>query len=636
MADEITLEFPDGSKQKFAKGITAKEIAQKIGQRLARDALAAKLDERIIELEFPIEENGKFRILTWNDAEGKAALWHTGAHVLAEAVRSLYKDARNTIGPPIEEGFYQDFYATKPFTSDDFEKIEKKMMEIIKSKRKIERSVVDKKIALEKMKDNRFKQELIEEFAGRGKTITLYTQGDFIDLCKGGHVSNTEVIKAVKLLKVSSAYWRGDAKKESLQRIYGIVFPEQKMLAEYLEVQKKALENSHLKLGRELDLFSMQDAAPGTVFFHPKGTVIYNELIDFLRKEQIKRSYKEVNTPQILKRILWEKSGHWDHYRKNMYFTKIDEEDYAVKPMNCPGHILIYNSERHSYRELPIRIAEFGTVHRHELSGVLNGLFRVRRFTQDDAHIFSAPGQLRNEIVNVIELVDAVYRTFNFEYRVELSTKPSDAMGSDEIWGIATNALKDALEEKKIEYKVNDGDGAFYGPKIDFHIKDSLGRNWQLGTIQVDFSMPEKLGCYYISEKDRKETPVMIHRAIFGSLERFIGILIEHYGGKFPLWIAPVQVVVFPVSDKSEKYAKQVFEKLRNEGIRAELDSRSETVSYKVRDAEIQKVPYILTLGPKEEEKKAVAVRDKEGKVRFGVKVSDFVAQLNMEISEKK
>ena len=636
MADEITLEFPDGSKQKFAKGITAKEIAQKIGQRLARDALAAKLDERIIELEFPIEENGKFRILTWNDAEGKAALWHTGAHVLAEAVRSLYKDARNTIGPPIEEGFYQDFYATKPFTSDDFEKIEKKMMEIIKSKRKIERSVVDKKIALEKMKDNRFKQELIEEFAGRGKTITLYTQGDFIDLCKGGHVSNTEVIKAVKLLKVSSAYWRGDAKKESLQRIYGIVFPEQKMLAEYLEVQKKALENSHLKLGRELDLFSMQDEAPGTVFFHPKGTVIYNELIDFLRKEQIKRSYKEVNTPQILKRILWEKSGHWDHYRKNMYFTKIDEEDYAVKPMNCPGHILIYNSERHSYRELPIRIAEFGTVHRHELSGVLNGLFRVRRFTQDDAHIFSAPGQLRNEIVNVIELVDAVYRTFNFEYRVELSTKPSDAMGSDEIWGIATNALKDALEEKKIEYKVNDGDGAFYGPKIDFHIKDSLGRNWQLGTIQVDFSMPEKLGCYYISEKDRKETPVMIHRAIFGSLERFIGILIEHYGGKFPLWIAPVQVVVFPVSDKSEKYAKQVFEKLRNEGIRAELDSRSETVSYKVRDAEIQKVPYILTLGPKEEEKKAVAVRDKEGKVRFGVKVSDFVAQLNMEISEKK
>jgi len=359
------------------------------------------------------------------------------------------------VWPLSQEGFYQDFYATKPFTSDDFEKIEKKMMEIIKSRRKIERTVVDKKTALEKMKDNKFKQELVEEFAGKGKTITLYTQGDFIDLCKGGHVSNTDAIKAVKLLKVSSAYWRGDTNKESLQRIYGIVFPEQKMLNEYTEQQKKALEHSHLKLGRELDLFSMQEEAPGTVFFHPKGMVIYNGLVDFLREEQFKRNYMEVGTPQIMKRILWEKSGHWEHYRKNMYFTKIDEEDYAVKPMNCPGHILIYNSGRHSYKELPIRIAEFGTVHRHELSGVLNGLFRVRRFTQDDAHIFMAPEQLRQEMMDVMELIGFVYSSFGFDYHVELSTRPPNSMGSDEIWNTATNALEESLKEKKMKYKIN-------------------------------------------------------------------------------------------------------------------------------------------------------------------------------------
>ena len=559
MVAGITLEFPDGSRQEFPKGITAKEIAAKIGQRLARDALSAKLDDKVIELELPIEESGKFRILTWNDLEGKQSLWHSAAHVLAEAVTSLYPHAKPTIGPPIEEGFYYDFFVEKPFTNEDLEKIEKKMNEIVKEKRNIEREVVSRDEAMKKFRDNKFKQELIGEFAGKGKTISIYRQGKFFDLCKGGHVSSTEKIKALRLTKMSGAYWKGNQKNESLQRIYGIAFPEQKMLDEFLEVQKKASEHSHLKLGRELDLFSMQEEAPGTVFFHPKGTVVYNELVDFLRREQFKRNYNEVSTPQIMKKILWEKSGHWEHYRKNMYFTKIDEEDYAVKPMNCPGHILIYNSERHSYRELPIRIAEFGTVHRHELSGVLNGLFRVRRFTQDDAHIFSAPEQLKNEIVNVIELTEVIYRTFKFEYRVELSTRPANSMGSDAIWETATNALKDALKEKKMQYKVNEGDGAFYGPKIDFHIKDSLGRNWQLGTIQVDFSMPEKFGCYYISEKDRKETPVMVHRAIFGSLERFIGILIEHYGGKFPLWLSPVPAKVFSVRDKNGEKAKNGF-----------------------------------------------------------------------------
>lgn len=624
----ITLEFPDGTKKEFKKGITPEEIAQGIGPRLAKEALSAKLGERIIELESPIEEDGTFRILTWNDDEGKKSLWHTGAHVLAEAVRSLYKNARNTIGPPIEEGFYQDFYTEKPFTPEDLVKIEKKMNEIIKEKRKIEREVVDKKTALKKFSDNKFKQELIEEFAGAGKTITIYTQGNFIDLCKGGHVSSTEKIGGIKLLKVSGAYWRGDSKRESLQRIYGIAFPKASMLEEYLKMKEEAEKRNHMKLGRDLDLFSMQEQAPGTVFFHNKGTAIWNELTKFAREEQRKAGYTEVLTPIIMKKELWLKSGHWDHYHDNMYFTTIDKEEYAVKPMNCPGHILVYANSRHSYRDLPIRISEFGMVHRHELSGVLNGLLRVRKFTQDDAHIFCTIGQIEQEIKSVLGLVEHYYKTFGFEYRIELSTRPENSMGSDKDWEIAQTSLKKALDSAEKQYKINEGDGAFYGPKIDFHIKDSLGRNWQLGTIQLDFQMPQNFGLKYIDTQDKEQTPVMIHRAIFGSLERFIGILIEHYAGNFPIWLAPVQAKVISVSEKHSQYAQKIHNELIQTGIRSELDIRPETVGYKVREAQMEKVPFIINVGEKEEANSTIAVRDRNGKVEFGINTKDFTGKI--------
>ncbi len=632
----ITLEFPDGSRKEFPKGTTALQVAESIGPRLAKEALSAMLGERVIELEMPLEEGGKFRILTWNDLEGKKSLWHTGAHVLAEAVTSMYKGAKNTIGPPLEEGFYQDFFVEKPFTPEDLGKIEKKMMEIVKEKQRIVREVVDKKKAIGEFEWNRFKQELIEEFAGAGKTITLYRQGKFTDLCKGGHVSDTGKIAAIKLLKVSSAYWRADAKRESLQRIYGIAFPKASMLEEWVKQKEEAEKRSHLKLGKELDLFSMQQEAPGTVFFHHNGTVVWNELVKFARGEQAQRGYLEVNTPIIMKKGLWLKSGHWDHYKDNMYFTNIDGEEYAVKPMNCPGHILIYANARHSYRDLPMRISEFGMVHRHELSGVLNGLLRVRKFTQDDAHIFCTPEQIESEIKGVIELADLYYKTFGFEYRIELSTRPEKAMGDPKTWEIAEAALKKVLKATGMEFKINEGDGAFYGPKIDFHIRDSLGRSWQLGTIQLDFQMPEKFGISYIGADDKEARPVMIHRAIFGSMERFIGILIEHYAGVFPLWLSPVQAKVISVSEKSAQYARKIHSMLISAGIRSELDIRPETVGYKVREAQLGKVPFILNVGEKEEQAGTVAVRTRDNKVEFGVKTESFIERVKEHIMGRK
>ncbi len=633
---EITLEFPDKSKKKFSSGITAQKIAEQIGPRLAQAALSAKLDDKIIELDLPIKENGKFSILTWEDIEGKKSLWHTASHVLAEAVTSLFPDAKPTIGPPIEEGFYYDFFVKKNFTPEDLAKIEKKMMQIISEKRKIEREEVDKKKALEKFAQNKFKQELIEEFAEAGKKLSIYRQEKFYDLCKGGHVSNTEKIKAVKLLKTSASYWRGDSKRESLQRIYGIAFPKESMLQEYLKQKEEAEKRNHLKLGKELDLFSMQDEAPGTIFFHAKGTQLWNTLQEFARTEQKKRNYQEVIAPIILKKELWLKSGHWDHYKDNMYFTKIDDEEYAVKPMNCPGHILIYANARHSYRDLPIRMAEFGLVHRHELSGVLNGLFRVRKFTQDDAHIFCTPEQIESEVKGVLELAEHYYKTFGFEYRVELSTRPEKAMGAKETWDKAEASLKNALKASGKEFKLNEGDGAFYGPKIDFHIKDSLGRSWQLGTIQLDFQMPEKFSLKYIDRNDKEARPVMIHRAIFGSMERFIGILIEHYAGVFPVWLAPVQVKVISVSDKHAAYAEKIHEEFVNQGIRSELDARGETVSFKVREAQMQKVPYIVNVGEKEETAKTIAVRDRTGKVEFGIPLKKFAERVMQETAQRK
>jgi len=636
MAGKVVLEYPDGSKKEFAQGITALEIAGQIGPRLAKEALSAKLNERIIELERPIEEGGKFRILTWNDDEGKKSLWHTSSHVMAQAVKSIFPNALPTIGPAIDEGFYYDFYVERPFTPQGLEAIEKKMNEIIKQKSKIVREEIDKKAAMKKFSGNKFKQELIEEFAKGGEKISIYSQGDFSDLCEGGHVENTGKIGAVKLLKVSASYWRGDSRRESLQRIYGIAFPKAAMLEEYLKQKEEAEKRNHMRLGKDLKLFSMQQEAPGTVFFHEKGTAIWNSLIAFAREQQSGRDYKEVMTPLIMKKELWLKSGHWDHYKDNMYFTEIDGEEYAVKPMNCPGHILVYGANRHSYRDLPIRMAEFGTVHRHELSGVLNGLLRVRKFTQDDTHIFCTPEQIESEVKGVLEMADEYYKTFGFEYSIELSTRPENSMGSKEIWGKAETALKNALRAAGRDFSVNEGDGAFYGPKIDFHIRDALGRSWQLGTVQLDFQMPSKFGITYIDSEDRGQTPVMIHRAIFGSLERFIAILIEHYAGAFPLWLAPVQVKVISVSEKYGGYAAKMHAMMSAAGLRSELDARGETVGFKVREAQLEKVPYIINVGEKEEQAGTIAVRDRLGKVSFGLDPKAFITQLQQSIMERK
>ena len=636
MIEKIELLFPDGKKKEFKTGTTGLEVAKSIGPRLAADALAVELNGKTIELNEPVPESGKIKILTWDSLDGKKALWHTAAHVLNEAVQSLFPKALPTIGPPIDEGFYYDFDSEKPFLQEDLEKIEEKMREIISKKGTIAKKIVSKQEALKTFSKNKYKQELINEFAGEGKMISIYFTGNFYDLCKGGHVKDTAKIKAVKLTKTAGAYWRGNEKNKMLQRIYGIAFPQQKMLEEFLEKKKKAEAASHLKLGRELDLFSMHEEAAGNVFFHPGGATIYNELVGFLRSKQTGKGYLEIITPLIMKKELWVRSGHWDHYKQNMYFTKIDDEDYAVKPMNCPGHLLFYKTKRQSFRQLPLRIAEFGTVHRHELSGVLNGLFRVRKFTQDDAHIFCPADQLESEILGIIELVDEVYKVFGFSYKVELSTKPKKYIGSDEVWEKATSGLENALKKKKVHYKINHGDGAFYGPKIDFHIEDSMQRTWQLGTVQVDFSLPQKFEAYFINSRDEKETPVMIHRAVFGSLERFIGILIEHFAGDFPLWLSPMQAIVFPVSEKSEEYAKKMHQLLLENGIRCTLDLRKETVQSKVRDAELQKVPYMITVGEKEIEKNTLAVRTRKGKVEFGVKPTDFLAKMKKEIQEKK
>ncbi len=574
--------------------------------------------------------------IDWNNEEEKHKFWHSSAHLMAAAVTELYPDAKPTIGPAIEEGFYYDFDTTHTFTPQDFEAIEKKMKELAKKNDKFEREEDSKEEALKKFKNNKYKIELIKELP-EGEIISIYKSGEFLDLCRGPHINYTSGIKAMKLTKTSSAYWRGDAKRESLQRLYGITFPNKELLEEFVKQKDEAEKRNHLKLGKELDLFSMHGEAPGTAFFHNKGTTLWTELVDFSRKEHRKRGYEEVMAPIILRKDLWLQSGHWDHYKENMYFTKIDEEDYAIKPMNCPGHMLIYKTHRHSYRDLPIRMAEFGMVHRHELSGVLNGLLRVRRFTQDDAHIFCTPEQVEEEIKGVIELIDYYYSDiFGFEYHMELSTRPEKAMGDPKMWEKAEATLKKILEASDKKYKINEGDGAFYGPKIDFHIKDSLNRSWQLGTVQLDFQMPEKFELKYIDKDDKEKQPVMLHRVVFGSMERFIAILIEHFAGAFPLWISPVQVKVVSVSEKYNKYVEEVHKKLMMAGIRSETDTRDETVGFKVREAQMEKVPYILNVGEKEESAGTVAIRNREDKVEFGVKTEEFIERIHKEINEKR
>ncbi|MBZ4656093.1 MAG: threonine--tRNA ligase [Thermoanaerobacter sp.] len=626
----------DGTQREFEKGMTVYEIAKSISERLAKEAVGGKFNGKVVELNTKIEEDGKLEILTFDDEEGKKIYWHTSSHILAQAVKRLFKDVKLAIGPAIDNGFYYDFDTDRPFTTEDFEAIEQEMNKIIKEDYKLERFVLPKDEAIKLMeeKGEPYKVELIEEIP-EGEEISFYKQGEFTDLCAGPHLMSTGMVKTIKLLSVAGAYWKGDEKNKMLQRIYGISFPKKSMLDQYLHMLEEAKKRDHRKLGKELDLFSIHPEGPGFPFFHPKGMIIRNILEDFWRKEHIKHGYQEIKTPIILNEELWRRSGHWDHYKENMYFTEIDGETYAIKPMNCPGAMLVYKSTMHSYRDLPLRLCELGLVHRHELSGVLHGLMRVRSFTQDDAHLFMTPEQVEDEILGVINLVDYFYKIFGFEYFVELSTRPENSMGSDEDWELATNALISALNRVNLPYKVNEGDGAFYGPKIDFHLKDSIGRTWQCGTIQLDFQMPERFELEYIGPDGEKHRPIMLHRVIYGSIERFIGILTEHFAGAFPTWLAPVQVRVLPISDKHYAYAQNVYGRLLENDIRAELDDRNEKIGYKIREAQLQKIPYMLIVGDKEVEQGTVSLRSRKEGDLGAISLNEFIEKILKEIATK-
>jgi threonyl-tRNA synthetase len=633
----ITVTFPDGSTKEFEKNTTVYDILASISRGLAQNALAAKINDNYVDLNYPIQENCTLEAITFDNEMGQQVFHHSSSHILAQAVKRLFPDTKLGIGPAIQDGFYYDFDSEHTFTPDDLQVIEKEMMKIVQESLPFQREELSREeaIRLFEEKGEIYKLELINDLSEDAK-ISIYRQGDFVDLCAGPHIPNTGKVKAIKLLNLAGAYWRGSEKNKMLQRIYGTSFPKKAMLDDYLFRLEEAKRRDHRKLGAELELFTILDDGPGFPFFLPKGMIIRNELENFWQEEHIKWGYQEIKTPMILNRSLWEQSGHWDHYKDNMYFTKIDEQDYAVKPMNCPGSILVYKTKMHSYRELPIRYGELGLVHRHEMSGVLHGLMRVRCFTQDDAHIFMLPSQIKDEIKAVFDLIDSFYRLFGFEYHVELSTRPEKSMGSLEDWEHATDALRQALIEKGVPFKVNEGDGAFYGPKIDFHLKDSLGRTWQCGTIQLDFQMPERFDITYIGEDGQKHRPVMIHRVAFGSIERFIGILTEHYAGAFPLWLAPVQVKVLAITDKHADYAKEITEKLLAKGIRGEADLRNEKIGYKIREAQTQKIPYMLIVGDKEAASQTVAVR-KRGEGDIGVRpVDEFIEQVKEEILGKK
>lgn len=632
----IKVTLKDGSIKEFQKGIAVGEIVASIGGGLLKAALAAKINGKVTDLSTPINEDCNLEILTFDDNEGKWALRHTSSHILAQAVKRLYPGVKLAIGPAIDTGFYYDIDSDKSFSEGDLISIEKEMEKIVKEDLKLERFELPRNEAIDLMNrmGESYKVELINDLP-EDEIISFYRQGEFIDLCAGPHAPSTGRVKAFKLLSVAGAYWRGSEKNKMLQRIYGTSFIKKSQLDEYLNLLEEAKKRDHRKLGRELDLFSLQEEGPGFPFFHPKGMIVRNELEDFWRNIHRKNGYKEIKTPIILSEDLWHQSGHWDHYKENMYFTKIDEKNYAIKPMNCPGGILIYKNSMYSYKDLPLRMGELGLVHRHELSGALHGLMRVRNFTQDDAHIFMTPEQIKEEVLGVIRLTDYIYKLFGFKYRVELSTRPENSMGSDEDWENATESLRDALDAAGLAYKVNEGDGAFYGPKIDFHLEDCIGRTWQCGTIQLDFQMPEKFNLTYIGTDSEKHRPVMIHRTIYGSMERFIGILIEEYAGAFPVWLAPVQAVILPVSERQRDYAEKLKERLEELDIRAEADLRSEKIGYKIREAQMQKVPYMLVVGDKEVEIEAVAVRDRKEGDRGVMKFEDFLAQIQDEIKNK-
>ena len=629
----VNITFPDGNRKSFENNPTGLDVAKSISDGFARNCVAMELNSALVDLNTTITHDANVRLITTKDPEALEVLRHSAAHVMAQAVLHLYKDAKLTIGPSVEDGFYYDI-DMEPVSEDDFEKIESEMKKAIKAKIPFERTVVSKSEAMAFYKDEPYKLEMISEL--EEGTISFYKHGDFTDLCRGPHLPHTGYIKAVKLTKVSGAYWRADQTKAQLQRIYGTAFFSKKELDEYLHFLEEAKKRNHRKLGIALDLFSFHEEAPGMPFFHPKGISVWNCLLDYWRKEHRRAGYVETKTPIMLNRDLWEKSGHWENYRENMYTSLVDEEEYAIKPMNCPGGMLIYGMKPHSYKELPIRAAEIGLVHRHELSGVLSGLFRVRAFHQDDAHIFMRPDQIEKEIIGVLKLVKRIYSTFGLGFHLELSTRPEKSIGTDQQWELTTKGLKAALDTYGEDYKINEGDGAFYGPKIDVHIKDALGRTWQCGTIQLDMSLSERFDLSYIDSNNEKQRPFMIHRVIYGSIERFFGILIEHFAGKFPLWMAPVQAILLPINDDLVSHANDVRIILENAGLRTEMDDRTESLNKKVRDAQLDNIPLILTIGDKEKKSKTLSVRTLDGNVRFGVSHEEFLEKVLSHIRERK
>ena len=629
----INITFPDGNIKGFDKMPTGFDVAISISDDFARNCVAMELDSAIVDLNTKITRDSSVRFITTREPEALEILRHSAAHVMAQAILHIFPGAKLTIGPVVENGFYYDI-DMDPVSEDDFPKIEAEMKKIIKAKIPFKRKEVSKSEAMDLYINEPYKLEMISEL--KDGTISLYEQGDFTDLCRGPHIPHTGFVKAVKLMKVSGAYWRADQTKPQLQRIYGTAFFNKKELNAYLNFLEEAKKRNHRKIGMAMDLFSFHDEAPGMPFFHPKGLVIWESLIDYWRFEHKAAGYVEIKTPVMLSRSLWEKSGHWENYRENMYTSMVDETEYAIKPMNCPGGMLFYGARPHSYKDLPIRAAEIGLVHRHELSGVLSGLFRVRAFHQDDAHIFMMPEQIEDEILGVFRLVERIYSTFGLGFHLELSTRPEKSIGTDKQWEIATEGLKSALKIYGMDYKINEGDGAFYGPKIDMHIKDALNRTWQCGTIQLDMALPERFDLSYIAKDNEKYRPLMIHRVIYGSIERFFGILIEHFAGKFPLWMTPVQVIILPINDDLVSYANEVQVTLVKAGLRTEVDSRTESLNKKVREGQVNKIPLILTIGKKEKESGTLSVRTLDGNVRYGINMEEFLKRVLEHITERK
>ena len=632
----INITLKDGSQKQYEAGISVLEVAKDLSEGLARNACCGLINGERVDLRTTLNEDCNLEILTFNDQDGKWAFRHTAAHMLAQAVKRLYPDVKLAIGPAIEDGFYYDFDRDKAFTEEEFAAIEAEMKKIAKEKLPIERFELPREEAIKLMEEagEPYKVELINDLP-EGEVISFYRQGEFVDLCAGPHLMSTKPVEAVKLLSAAGAYWKGSEKNKMLSRIYATAFTKKSELNEHLEKLEEAKKRDHRKLGRELELFTILDEGPGFPFFLPKGMELRNTLINYWREIHKKAGYKEISTPIILNKDLWLTSGHWDHYRENMYTTVIDEMDYAIKPMNCPGGMLVYKTKMRSYRDLPLRMGELGLVHRHELSGALHGLMRVRNFTQDDAHIFMLPEQIKDEIKGVVRLIDEVYKAFGFKYKVEVSTRPEDSMGSDEAWETATEALIEALTDMGYDYKINEGDGAFYGPKIDFKLEDCLGRTWQCGTIQLDFQLPERFELEYIGADGEKHRPVMIHRVVLGSIERFIGVITEHFAGAFPTWLAPVQVKVLPISEKYHAYAAKVQDALEEAGLRIERDERAEKIGYKIREARMERVPYILVVGAQEKEEGKVAVRSRENGEEGQMDLQAFIQRITEEVQTK-